>query len=76
KQSRVDKSEPSRAEVYIRSHVRSNGRPLNIKVVETVEALLAKEMPKTGKGRQGKEDVEDTGDLDLLAQVTGRDKSQ
>ncbi|CAN0903580.1 hypothetical protein LINGRAHAP2_LOCUS22647 [Linum grandiflorum] len=67
KQSRPDKSEPSRVKVYIKSHVRSNGEPLNNKVAETIEKL--KEKIKSNNIT-----LDDTDDHDLLAEAIGKDK--
>ncbi|CAN0881704.1 hypothetical protein LINGRAHAP2_LOCUS14384 [Linum grandiflorum] len=67
KQSRPDKSEPSRAEVYIKSHVRSNGEPLNKKVAETVGKLKEKMESNVIT-------LDDTDDNDLLAEVMEKEK--
>ncbi|CAN1133617.1 hypothetical protein LINPERHAP2_LOCUS7778 [Linum perenne] len=67
KQSRPDKSEPSRAEVYIQSHVRSDGKPLNDRVAEIIGKL--RETMQSNSST-----VNDSGELDLLAQVMGKEK--
>ncbi|CAN1158884.1 hypothetical protein LINPERHAP2_LOCUS22393 [Linum perenne] len=67
KQSRPDKSEPSRAEVYIQSHVRSDGKPLNDRVAEIIGKL--RETMQSNSFT-----MNDSGKLDLLAQVMGKEK--
>ncbi|CAN1314226.1 hypothetical protein LINPERPRIM_LOCUS29235, partial [Linum perenne] len=64
KQSRPDKSEPTRAEVYIQSHVRSDGKPLNDNVAEIIGKLRDAMQSNSSI-------VNDGGELDLLAQVMG-----
>ncbi|CAN1852206.1 hypothetical protein LINPERHAP1_LOCUS40557 [Linum perenne] len=67
KQSRPDKSEPSRVEVYIQSHVRADGKPLNDKVAEIIGKLKDDMHSNTGP-------LDESGELDLLAHAMGKKK--
>ncbi|CAN1756817.1 hypothetical protein LINPERHAP1_LOCUS6269 [Linum perenne] len=67
KQSRPDKSEPSRVEVYIQSHVRADGKPLNDKVAEIIAKLKDVMQSNTAP-------LDESGELDLLAQAMGKKK--
>ncbi|CAL1400209.1 unnamed protein product [Linum trigynum] len=59
KRKRPDKSEPTRAELYIASHVRPGGKPLNDKVAKVIEKLKDKmqAQPPTSPDSSGPNEI-------------------
>ncbi|CAI0401399.1 unnamed protein product [Linum tenue] len=67
-ESRPDKSEPTRAEVYVAAHVRPNGTPLNDKVAKVIERINEK------KTQIEPSHHDSPGPHDILSQALGEDK--
>ncbi|CAL1382749.1 unnamed protein product [Linum trigynum] len=67
-ESRPDKSEPTRAEVYVTAHVSPNGTPLNDKVAKVIERINEK------KTQIEPSHHDSPGPRDILSQALGEDK--